>query len=115
MQSGKLRHHIWVQRKDTTRNSYGEETTVWEDDVEAWASIMPVRGQEYFAASSLNIVVTHRIRARFLRMSDGSRITPENRIKFVDKESVTRYFGIKGVINVDERNIQLDLMCVEEL
>lgn len=121
MQAGKLRHHLWFQRKDTSgtparvaRNTYGEPAVVWEDDVETWGAIMPVRGTEYFAAGALQSVVTHRIRTRFFRLSDGSRVTAQNRIKWIDIESVTRYFAIQGVINIEERNIQLDFMCVEE-
>ena len=60
---------------------------------------------EYFAAQSTQADVTHRIVLRFL-----SVIIPKMRVKFG-----SRVFDILSIINVNERNRELQLMCRESV
>lgn len=110
MRAGNLRHRIGIQKKSITKNSYGENVTSWTTDAIVWAAIWPVSGKEYFNAQQVQAGITHKIRIRHRTLSASTRINPECRIRYG-----TRYFGIKSVINPDERNIYLDIMCEESI
>lgn len=110
MRAGQLRHRIMIQKKKTSRNSYGEVSVTWMDNMNCWASIEPIRGKEYFSAQQVQAGVTHRITMRHYTLADGTKINPNCRIKYDD-----RYFNIQSVINPSERNIMLQLMCIEDI
>ena len=115
MRSGMLRHRIVIQKHSFTQNDYGERVGTWNDDIRAWANIMPLRGNEYFANRQNQSAMTHRIRMRYRTLADGSVITPNERIKWTQpKTGNDRYFEINSVINPYERNVYLDLMCTED-
>ena len=75
----------------------------WSTYATVQASIEPISGREYFAAQSTQADVTHRIRIRYL-----SGIVPKMRVSYN-----SRIFDILSVINVGERNRELQLMCRE--
>lgn len=107
--TGQLKHRGTIQFKKKTRDSFGAETISWVDDATCWMAIMPLRGNEYFASQQIQASVTHRIRMRYQKLADNTRINPNCRIKFDD-----RFFNIQSVVNPEETNVWLDLMCVEE-
>ncbi len=108
MKAGSLRHKIAIQKPVSTQNAYGESVVAWSTDSKPWASIMPIRGKEYFEAGRIQTDVTHRIVIRIQTLSASTAIGPACRIRYG-----TRYFEIKSVIKPDEREIMLDLMCRE--
>ena len=110
MRAGSLRHRITIQTKTVTRNSYGEESVTWSDNINCWASIEPIRGNEYFSAQQIQSGVTHRITIRYRTLADGTAINPNCRVEYG-----TRYFNIQSVLNPSERDISLQLMCIEEV
>ncbi len=111
MRAGELRHQITIQMATTGRDSVGERTMTWTSGRNTWAGIWPVRGREYFESQQLQSNITHKIRIRHQTLANGTTISPEHRIKFG-----TRIFNITTPpINADERNIILDMMCVEEV
>jgi SPP1 family predicted phage head-tail adaptor len=103
LNNGNLRHHITFQVQTETQNDYGEEIKDWVEIVAVWASINPISGKEFFAAEKLNSEVSHKIN---LRYTPG--ITSDMRIRFGE-----RYFHIISVINFQEKNIELQLLCKE--
>jgi len=104
MNPGRLRHKIDIEQEATTPNSYGEPTQSWSAFLSSIsASIDPVSGREYFASDMTNAEVTHKIRVRY-----RTGIFPKMRVKFG-----TRYFDIVSVLNFEERNKELLLMCKE--
>lgn len=104
VRAGKLRHRITIQYKSSeSPDSAGNPQPVWADEATVWGSVEPLSGREFFAAQQVNSEVTHRITMRY-----RSGMDPEKRIKFG-----TRYFGILAVLNREERNISLELLCVE--
>ena len=105
--AGKLRHRIAIQRKTVEKNTYGEEVVVFVDRIQTWASIEPLSGREYYQANQTQSSVDHRISMRY-----QSGIQTYDRVKFKSGETV-RYFDILSVINLEERNITLELMCKE--
>jgi SPP1 family predicted phage head-tail adaptor len=98
-----LRHKITLQERKNTENEYGESTEEWIDIYTIWASVNPVVGREYFAAETVNSEVTHKIRIRY-----KENINPFMRVKFKE-----RFFRIISVIDFEEKNLEMQLMCKE--
>lgn len=105
MKIGKLRHRITLQEYIATRDSFGAEVEAWVDIGTVWASIEPLSGREFFAAQQVNAEVSTKITLRY-----RTGIKPEMRVLFAG-----RVFEIVSVINLEEKNIQLVLMCEEVL
>jgi SPP1 family predicted phage head-tail adaptor len=103
MNPGELRHRITLQKLENVQDSFGQPVEQWNDVATIWASVKPLVGREFFAAETVNSEVTHKVRIRF-----RAGITPDMRIKFG-----TRIFQITAVINYQERNVELQLMCKE--
>lgn len=103
MKINQLRHRITFQKQVSGENEYGEPVSGWEDVKTVWSSVNPVVGKEYFAAETIQSEISHKIRIRYIK-----GIKPNMRIKFKD-----RYFSIVSVINYEERNVELQLMCKE--
>lgn len=108
MGAGELRNYVSIQKPTVTQNSYGEQVVSWTTDSKCWADISPLSGREYFSAQQVQSGVTHRVRIWYQTLSASTAIGPKCRIRFG-----SRYFNIGSVINLKERNIYLDLMCVE--
>ena len=105
MNVGKLRHRITIQRQVNDVNDFGAPVTSWKNVATVWADIRPLSGREYFSAQQVQSEVTTQI---WLRHLDG--IKPTMRVKFGK-----RIFEILSVLNTQERNISLQLMCKEVL
>lgn len=104
MNPGKLRHRITIQEYIKTRNEYNEIIEDWRDFAKVWASVEPISGKEYWAKHQVQAEITHRIRIRY---REG--IKPTMRVLF----NKNRVFEIESVINWQEKNIDLQLMCKE--
>jgi SPP1 family predicted phage head-tail adaptor len=100
---GEFRHVIVFQKKSGVQNSYGETSNDWVDVIKTRVGIFPVSGKEFFAAETVNSEVTHKVNLRYL-----PGITSDMRIKFGE-----RFFSIISVINFQEKNIELQLLCKE--
>lgn len=100
---GELRHRITIQKLNNSQNEYGEVSELWEDILNVRAGIYPISGKEFFAAETVNSEITHKVKIRYI---EG--IMPNMRIKFNN-----RIFSIESVINFQERNIELQLLCKE--
>jgi SPP1 family predicted phage head-tail adaptor len=105
VQAGKLRHRIKIQEATETYNGVGEPVTTWTDYKIVWAEIRPMQGREYWASQQVNPEVTHRVTIRYL---DG--VTTEMRINFSD-----RIFAIDSILNTDEKNVELVVLCKENV
>lgn len=102
MNVGKMRHRITFQRPTEEKDRLGGYEDDWVDVATTWAQISPVSGKEYFSQMR-ETTVSHRIYCRY-----RPGITPRLRIKFKD-----RTFSIISVINWEERNEGLTIMCEE--
>jgi SPP1 family predicted phage head-tail adaptor len=96
-------HQVDVQRQATSQDSVGQIENLWTTTATIFVNIVPVSGREFFAASGERAEVTHKIYAWY-----GPTIVPRDRISFGG-----RIFDIKSVINIGERNKELELMCTE--
>lgn len=102
MNVGAMCHRITFQRQMPEKDVLGGQTGPWEDVATTWAQIKPVSGKEYFSQVR-ETTVSHKIYCRY-----RPGITPRMRIKFRE-----RIFEIISVINWDEKNEGLTLMCEE--
>lgn len=103
MRIGELRHRVTLQRKEITEDALKQQSEVWTDIATVWARIEPLSGREYFAARQENAEVTAKITIRYRK-----DVTPDMRAV-----SEGRVFDVLSVINPEERNISLVLMCKE--
>jgi len=110
MRAGLRRHLATIQRKTTSQNTYGEDAGAWVDDSECWAAIMPLRGDEFFANQQVQSSVTHKIYIKYQTLSDGTRINSTCRMV-----CDSRIFNFQSVIDPEERQINLEIMAVEEV
>ena len=106
MQAGYLRHRITIQTTTQTQNAtYGTTEDSWATHVTAWASIEPLRvgSREWFDAQKFTAEVSHLVKLRY-----RSGVTPKMRISWD-----SRLFDIKIVLNVEERDRELQLLVKE--
>ena len=105
MRIGTLRHKVEIQAYITTVDPDGYPIQDWVTVAHAWAAVEPVAGKEYWAAAAVQAETTIKITMR----PPGIEITPANRLLFDG-----RTLEIQSVINVEERDRELVLMCVEK-
>lgn len=103
MEIGRLRHRITLMRQVNEINDYGATITEWKSVATVWAEVKPLSGREYFSAQQVQSEITTQI---WLRHLDG--IKPSMRVKFGE-----RFLEIVAVLNTQERNVSLQLMCKE--
>lgn len=102
MRAGELRDRVTIQQKTTSSDSEGMVTETWHDIATVWATILPIRGREYFQAAAVQSETTTRIKMRY-------RVGVASGMQAVFG---TQVFDIQSVIP-DARRIQLELMCKE--
>jgi SPP1 family predicted phage head-tail adaptor len=96
---------VTIERQSTSQDTAGQQVDTWTEIGQEWVTINPVTGREYFNASGERAEVTHRI-----RMVYGRTVAPRDRIVYG-----ARIFDIKSVLNLDERNRELELMVSEHV
>jgi SPP1 family predicted phage head-tail adaptor len=104
MRAGRMDKRVEIQQPVSVPDGAGGQTVTWTTFDTIWASIEPLQGQEYIAAQQMQTAVTHRLRIRYL---EG--ITAAMRVKFG-----ARVFQIQSILNYNERNAEMQLMCVEQ-
>lgn len=81
----------------------GEPATTPEEVCEVWGEIVPLAGNEYLRAQQMESTSSHQIRTEYF--SDAN---PRMRLKHG-----ARTFEVQSVVNVEERNRELEWMCTE--
>lgn len=104
MNVGKMRNRITFQRQADEKDELAGYEDRWVDVATTWAQISPISGKEYFSQVR-ETTVSHKIYCRY-----RPGIHPGLRIKFGD-----RIFRIISVINWEERNEGLTIMCEENV
>ena len=108
MRGGDLRHQITIQVKSSVPDGMGGHIATWNTFATCFAAIWPVSGKELDQNAQLATLVTHRVRIRYLAglpqpIKPGTMQILYN----------SRIFNVQSVINWEERNIQLDMLCLE--
>jgi SPP1 family predicted phage head-tail adaptor len=110
MRSGDLRKRVTLQRRDTTKDSYGQQVNTWADVATVWASIEGLSARELLAAQSVQSEVSHRITVRY-----RSELSDPKAVAAMRAVYNGRLFDISGAMNLDERNRTVELLCAEGL
>ncbi|KRE33424.1 phage head closure protein [Paenibacillus sp. Soil724D2] len=103
--AGSYRHPITFQKQSTTTNDYGEKIVQWDDIITVKAGVYPISGKDYISAVQVNSEITHKISLRFV-----PNITADMRVKFG-----SRLFTIIAILNFQEKDRELQLVCKEFL
>ena len=104
MRIGQLNKLIILQYKTQVGDGMGAFTYTWNTVTpEIWAAIWPKSAKEAVSADKTLMTATHRIRIRYRSDMRGSW-----RVNFGN-----RYFAVTGMVNPEERNEWLDLICTE--
>ena len=103
MRIGSLNKRIMLQYTTKVSDDMGGFTSTWTNAATVWAAIWPISAREQVQSMKETMTISHRIRIRY-----RSVLKPDWRVKFGN-----RYFNIVSIINQNEKNEMLDLMCKE--
>lgn len=103
MPIGDLNKRVEIQAQTKVSDGMGGWTVSYSTLATVWAAIWDATASEVNAANQTSLVITHRIRIRY-----RSAFKSAWRLKFGN-----RYFAIVSVVNKNEKNEYLDIMCKE--
>jgi SPP1 family predicted phage head-tail adaptor len=101
--AGMLDKRITIQYQSKMQDSYGSEVITWTDLKTVWANVKPLSGREYNTAKQLYSESTTKITIRYRTGLDTS-------MRFFYNN---KYYYILNVVNSDEKNEELVLLCKE--
>lgn len=105
MDFSKLQHRItFLKSTGRKLNSMGENMPEYTEYMTVWAYVAPRTGREYDEAQKLRAETTYNVLTRYF-----PNITTDMRILFRG-----RILSIESVLNVGERNEQLQIVAVEK-
>lgn len=102
MRAGPLRHRVTIERPQVTRDSAGGEVTTWLPVATVYASVEPLSGREWVTTNAAGADLSHRVRMRY------TDLEPTDRLDFNG-----RTLQVEAVLNTEERNVELIVMCRE--
>ena len=101
--AGMLRHTIEIIEQVRAPDGLGGVALTWATKLTAKAKIQPTGGGESYRFDRIDGVVTHKV---FMRYVAG--ITAADRVRFGGRD-----FRILAALNLEERNLWLELRCDE--
>lgn len=112
MQAGKLRHRLVIQQKSAgspQRSATGAPATSWTDLCTVYGSLEALDGRRLEAAQATwpQATVEAKVRYRSEIVSADTNKSPL-RISYN-----SRFYPIGKVLNLNERNIELRLLCTQ--
>lgn len=124
MRAGQLRHRIHIQAPLETRDTDGTVLrSDWTTVAIRWASIEYLAGRELFQAQQAQSRVSTRIRCRY-----AADVTSRHRVGLLTAAAsasatatgsggadsdFSKIFNIEHANNVQNRNRELELLCIE--
>ena len=103
LRAGKYCHQVYLQAPAKTYDAEGQEVITWTTVATVWAEVVPLTGKEYFAAKAVNSELTHRVTIRYRR-----NVKTTWRVLYG-----TRVLEIMSVADVEEKHVELELLCKE--
>jgi len=100
---GKMRYRVKVENATNTRDAGGGMSQNYTAVTFIYANIKPVNANSSYRQGMVQEKVTHEVTMRYMK-----NIGTNSRISYG-----TRLFDIKGIVNVDERDRFLKLLCEE--
>ncbi len=103
MKIGPLRHRLNILGYEVSKDNIGVEKKIYNSIKTVWGSIEVLTGKEYLSPLGMKSEVSNKITIRYLKEIDSKM-----RISFKD-----RIFKIEAILNPNEQNIMLVLLCSE--
>lgn len=104
------RRKILIEQPAVTPDGQGGwKVTGWSTFMSTMASIDTATGQERFFAQGLNAIITHKVRFKY---RSDKLINADMRLNYT-VNGVTRIFQIHAIVNEDERNRWMTILCEE--
>ena len=100
---GKMRYRVKVETATNTRDAGGGISQSYTPVTFIYANIKPLKADSTYRQGIVQEKVTHEVTIRYM-----DNISTNHRISFG-----SRLFDIKGIINIDERDRFLKLLCAE--
>ena len=119
MNAGKLRKLITLQQQSATNNEFGEQIITWSRlGIDKWAKKEPLRGKEYFAGQQFNSKIDTKFTLRYVtEFAFQQDAFQQNAFQHIEINPKMRLvcdllpYNIESIINVGERNRELQIMC----
>lgn len=109
MTAGELNTRLTVEVPTRVKNDLGESIVVWNETARVWASVNPLTANEQIKVKQAQLTLTHKIRCRYT-----SVIKSDCRLVYQPAgEEKPRYLNIQGIINIGEKNRELEITAVE--
>lgn len=109
MNPGDFRHRVAIQSQAEGYDPNGGRNGAWSTDTTVWAAIQTLTGRKLEIARQIDGEATVEIRTRYCTPGGVPFITIDNRLLFG-----TRILEPISVINENERNIVLQILCKEK-
>ena len=100
---GKMRYRVKVENATNTRDAGGGLSQSYSPVTTIYANIKPMNANSIYRQWIVQEKVTHEVTIRYMK-----NISTNSRVSYG-----SRNFNIKGIINVDERDRFLKLLCEE--
>lgn len=110
MKAGTLRHTVSIQQRSATIDALGDVSDSWVTLITARAEVRPLSARELFAAQATQSQVSHQVTVRYRPELAAPKAAATYRVLFG-----SRVFDVHGVMNIDERNREIRMMCSEGL
>lgn len=86
----------------------------WQTICTRWAKVWPLSGRELFQAQQIRADITHRVQMRYFKNATSFRVQPG--VKATMRLLLQgRPLYVLSCVDIEERHIELDLMCMEEV
>lgn len=108
MPAGERNKWLVLEKPIRVRNSLNENVIQWEESQGFWCSLNPISSSETIRAKQAQLTLTHKIKVLYT-----PEITSDCRFRYDVEGGEPRYFGITGMINVGERNRELEITAQE--
>lgn len=107
MQAGKLNRQVTIASASPAQDAFGEPAQTWTEVFSCWAHLAALTGREVYAlGAGFSSQVTHKVTIRYTLQPivSGMRVMYGSRVLLV-----------QAVQNPDEANLQLELLCLEQM
>jgi SPP1 family predicted phage head-tail adaptor len=100
---GDLHHKITIQeQRGSVNDGGGNKIPNWVEVATVWANVTPTNGQTSVLVGKDTQQITHTVKMRYRAISKANRLLFNGRV-----------LKIQYIINVNERNRELRLNCLE--
>lgn len=111
MRAGDLRRRVAIQSRSSSQDTYGQQLSTWSDVLtNVPAMIEPLNGRELEIASANHPQADTRITVRYHSALANPAAAAAYRVTYTNAGG-TRLYDVQAVLNLDERNRTIELMC----